>query len=85
MHKTILRDDWSRARAKALIDRAPDGFVATLAEPKRTNAQNDRFYAMLTDISDEIESEVEGVIADILVENGQTVEYGEPLFKIKQP
>ena len=51
MHKTILRDDWSRGRAKGLIDRAPDGFVATIAEPKRTNAQNDRFYAMLTDIS----------------------------------
>ena len=51
MHKIILRDDWSRGRAKGLIDRAPDGFVATIAEPKRTGDQNDKMWAMLTDIS----------------------------------
>jgi biotin carboxyl carrier protein len=31
----------------------------------------------------EIESEVEGVIVRALVENGQPVEYGEPLFLIE--
>lgn len=31
----------------------------------------------------EIESEVSGSITKILVENGQTVEYGQPLFAIK--
>ena len=31
----------------------------------------------------EIESEVEGVIVRILVENGHSVEYGEPLFLIE--
>ena len=51
MHKTILRDDWSRGRAKGLIDRAPDGFVVTIAEPKRTDAQNNLFWGMLSDIS----------------------------------
>ncbi len=35
-------------------------------------------------LMNEIESEVEGVIVQILVENGQPVEYGEPLFKIRQ-
>ena len=35
-------------------------------------------------LMNEIESEIEGVIVQILVENGQAVEYGEPLFKIKQ-
>lgn len=35
-------------------------------------------------LMNEIEAEVEGVIVQILVENGQPVEYGEPLFKIRQ-
>jgi acetyl-CoA carboxylase biotin carboxyl carrier protein len=35
-------------------------------------------------LMNEIESEVDGVITQILVDNGQSVEYGEPLFKIKQ-
>jgi acetyl-CoA carboxylase biotin carboxyl carrier protein len=35
-------------------------------------------------LMNEIESEIEGTIVQILVENGQAVEYGEPLFKIKQ-
>ena len=35
-------------------------------------------------LMNEIEAEVDGTIVQILVENGQPVEYGEPLFKIKQ-
>ena len=35
-------------------------------------------------LMNEIEAEVDGVIVQILVENGQPVEYGEPLFKIRQ-
>ncbi|MDA0944835.1 MAG: acetyl-CoA carboxylase biotin carboxyl carrier protein [bacterium] len=31
----------------------------------------------------EIESEVSGSVTKVLVENGQTVEYGQPLFAIK--
>ncbi len=34
-------------------------------------------------LMNEIESEVDGVIVRILVENGQPVEYGEPLFLIE--
>jgi acetyl-CoA carboxylase biotin carboxyl carrier protein len=34
-------------------------------------------------LMNEIESEIEGSIVQMLVENGQAVEYGEPLFKIK--
>ena len=34
-------------------------------------------------LMNEIESEVEGVIVRILVENGHSVEYGEPLFLIE--
>jgi acetyl-CoA carboxylase biotin carboxyl carrier protein len=35
-------------------------------------------------LMNEIEAEVEGTIVQLLVENGQPVEYGEPLFKIRQ-
>jgi acetyl-CoA carboxylase biotin carboxyl carrier protein len=31
----------------------------------------------------EIESEADGIIVKILIENGQPVEYGEPLFLIE--
>jgi len=51
MHKIILSNAFNRNRAKALIDRAPDGYVASIAEPKRTLDQNNKLWAMLTDIS----------------------------------
>ncbi len=34
-------------------------------------------------LMNEIESEVNGKVAEILVENGSHVEYGEPLFKVE--
>ena len=34
-------------------------------------------------LMNEIESEFDGIIEEILVENGQAVEYGQPLFRIK--
>ena len=34
-------------------------------------------------LMNEIESEVSGVVVEILVENGQGVQYGDPLFRIK--
>ena len=34
-------------------------------------------------LMNEIESEVEGRVAEILVENGQPVEFGQPLFRIE--
>jgi acetyl-CoA carboxylase biotin carboxyl carrier protein len=34
-------------------------------------------------LMNEIEAELEGTIVQLLVENGHSVEYGEPLFKIK--
>ena len=35
-------------------------------------------------LMNEIESEIEGTVVQVLVESGHPVEYGEPLFKIKQ-
>jgi acetyl-CoA carboxylase biotin carboxyl carrier protein len=34
-------------------------------------------------VMNEIKSEIAGVISEILVENGQPVEYGQPLFRVK--
>ena len=50
-HTIRLTDDWQRARAHRLIDKAPAGYVVTVNEPKRTCAQSDKMWAMLTDIS----------------------------------
>jgi acetyl-CoA carboxylase biotin carboxyl carrier protein len=35
-------------------------------------------------VMNEIKSEVKGVITQILVENGKPVEFGQPLFKVRQ-
>jgi acetyl-CoA carboxylase biotin carboxyl carrier protein len=35
-------------------------------------------------VLNEIHAELSGTVVEILVENGQSVEYGQPLFKIKQ-
>jgi len=35
-------------------------------------------------IMNEIQAETKGTVVEILVENGQPVEYGQPLFKLKQ-
>ncbi len=34
-------------------------------------------------VMNEIQAEVKGTITEILVENGEAVEYGQPLFKVK--
>ncbi len=34
-------------------------------------------------LMNEIESEYDGVIVEVLAENGDAVEYGQPLFRIK--
>lgn len=36
-------------------------------------------------VMNEIPAELSGEIKQILVENGDSVEYGQPLFKVKQP
>lgn len=51
MYRTILTTPYARQRAKELIDRASDGWVSEIREPRRTNDQNDKMWAMLTDIS----------------------------------
>jgi acetyl-CoA carboxylase biotin carboxyl carrier protein len=35
-------------------------------------------------VMNEIQAEVKGIIAEVLVQNGQPVEFGQPLFKVKK-
>lgn len=42
----------SRAKVRAIIDRAPNGSRVELRAPKRTLPQNDRLHAMITTITD---------------------------------
>jgi len=47
----ILTGDRQRQFAKTLIDRAPQDAVLTIREATRTNDQNARLWAMLSDVS----------------------------------
>lgn len=47
----ILAGDRQRHFAKTLIDRAPQDAVLTIREATRTNDQNARLWAMLSDVS----------------------------------
>ena len=52
--RVILTGPLQRRTAHAYIDSAPDGDVMTLAEPKRSLIQNDRMWAMLTEVSKQV-------------------------------
>lgn len=51
MHKVVLNSRFARERACALVHKAPEGYVASVAEPTRTLDQNNKLWAMLTDVS----------------------------------
>ena len=50
-HTVILAGDTQRAYARRLIDKAPQGYVVTVSEPKRSNEQNSYFWQLLTELS----------------------------------
>jgi hypothetical protein len=50
-HTVTLTSAWQRERFKRLVDKAPEGYVGMIREPRRTQDQNDRMWAMLTDVS----------------------------------
>lgn len=51
MTQTIILRQHNRQAAHRLIDAAPDGYVCKIGEPKRTNEQNDKMWAMIGDVS----------------------------------
>ena len=50
-HTVTLAGDAQRQRAKAMIDRAPLGYVVTFREKRRSDEQNDKMHVMLQDIA----------------------------------
>jgi hypothetical protein len=46
-----LRSVESRTRACQLIVQAPDGYICKVEQPTRSKDQNDKLWAMLTDVS----------------------------------
>lgn len=50
-YRVILNTPYSRERAKRLVDAAPEGFVFSVEEPRRTVDQNSRLWAMLSDVA----------------------------------
>ena len=78
-----MKDTRSRARwsARSIVPRrrAPQPFV----EIGDTVAQGDTLCIVeAMKLMNEIEADASGTIKAILVENGQPVEYGQPLFVI---
>ena len=51
----VMVHDLARANAHRAVQEAPFGYVVTVAEPTRSTAQNARLWAMLTDISEQVE------------------------------
>ncbi|GHE82387.1 hypothetical protein GCM10019059_44920 [Camelimonas fluminis] len=47
----VLRSDYQRSLAKAIIDRAPVNAVVSVREAGRTNDQNALLWALLSDVS----------------------------------
>jgi hypothetical protein len=50
-YRIVLTSDFARERAVAAILKAPKGYIASVEEPKRTLSQNDRLWAMLSDVA----------------------------------
>lgn len=51
----ILAHEQARRNAQEAIQTAPQGFAVTVAEPSRSLEQNARLWALLTDVSEQVE------------------------------
>jgi hypothetical protein len=51
----VLGDQWSRNKAKAEIDAAPDGWVSECREATRTDDQNRKLHAMIEDLRKQVD------------------------------
>lgn len=51
----VLAHSLARRNAMRYVADAPDGYVVTVTEPKRSLEQNARLWAMLTDVSEQVE------------------------------
>ena len=79
--------DFSNAQKSPMVGtfyRAPSPSAPAFVEVGQSVKAGDTFCIIeAMKLMNEIEAEKSGVIKEILVENGQPVEYGEPLFIIE--
>ena len=61
------------------------GLVVTLEVKEGQEVKAGEIVAIIEamKIMNEIQAEVKGTVVEVLVENGQPVEYGQRLFKVK--
>lgn len=50
-YRFTLNSAFARKRAQTVIQNAPDGYVVSVEEPKRTLDQNSRLWALLSDVA----------------------------------
>lgn len=50
-YRFALNGKWARERAYKTVLNAPDGYIVTVEEPRRTIDQNSRLWAMLSDVA----------------------------------
>jgi hypothetical protein len=50
-YRFVLNSDFARQRAANAVLKAPDGFICVVEEPRRTLSQNDRLWALLSDVA----------------------------------
>ena len=50
-YRIVLQDDFAKERFIRVVRQAPKDYVGIVEEPKRTLSQNDKLWAMLTDVS----------------------------------
>lgn len=55
MSTFILRSPLIRSNAIAAVQAAPDNWLVTISEPKRSQAQNRLLWQALTDVSEQVE------------------------------
>jgi hypothetical protein len=53
----IVLSQWTRAKAHAEIDRAPDGSVCIVREARRSDEQNRKLHAMIDDLRAQVSDE----------------------------
>jgi hypothetical protein len=50
-YRIALNSHAARQRAHTMVDKAPDGYMVTIAEPTRSDAQNKALWARLSDVA----------------------------------
>ena len=65
--------------------RAPSREAAAFVEPGASVTEETVVCIIeAMKVMNEIKAEVKGVIAEVLVENGKAVEFGQPLFRLRK-